>query len=98
MRRLGAPEWLAIDRCGRTVTLASSHAPQFTFEADGRRRTELTNNNRQISVQASLYGEQLVVSTIGDRGNDYSVTFDLMDGGSDCASRAASTSSASRGP
>src|SRR5215475_12799514 len=33
MRRLGAPDELAFDRRGRTVTMASSRGPQVTFEA-----------------------------------------------------------------
>src|SRR5687768_13379302 len=42
--RLESPDQLAIDLRGRTVTIASSRAPQITFEADGRERTETTSN------------------------------------------------------
>src|SRR5215475_7139461 len=49
-RRLEAPEMLAIDRQGRTITIASTRAPQFTFEADGRERTEKTPRGRTIRV------------------------------------------------
>jgi hypothetical protein len=81
LRRLDAPDWLAIERRGRTVTMASSHAPQTTFDADGRQRIEQTKNGRTVRVSAALTGDQLVVSSSGDRGNDYHATFDLIDQG-----------------
>src|SRR5689334_7083839 len=34
LRRLGAPEMLAIDRRGREIMMASSQGPQVTFEAN----------------------------------------------------------------
>jgi hypothetical protein len=80
-RRLQAPEMLAIDRQGRTITIASSRAPQLTFEADGRDRIEQTPRGRNIRVNASLTGDRLMVSSAGDRGNDYTVTFDAINNG-----------------
>ncbi|HWQ32072.1 MAG TPA: YMGG-like glycine zipper-containing protein [Blastocatellia bacterium] len=81
MRRLEAPDMLAIDQRGRSFTIASTRAPQLTFEADGRARTEYTQRNRAMRVNASVYGDQLVVSTTGNRGNDFHVTFDPIDNG-----------------
>ena len=78
--RLESPDQLAIDLRGRTVTIASSRAPQITFEADGVERVE-TRNNRTVRARATLNGEQLLVSSTGDRGNDFSVTFDPIDNG-----------------
>ena len=56
LRRLEAPESLAIERRGRTVTIASSRAAQFTFEADGREQTEQTRNGRTMRTRAALSG------------------------------------------
>jgi hypothetical protein len=80
-RRLEAPDQIAIDVRGRTVTIASSRAPQITFDADGRERLETNANGRTIHSRATLNADQLMVSTNGDTGNDFSVTFDVMDNG-----------------
>ena len=81
MRRLETPESLAIERDGRTITLASSQAAQVTFEADGREQIEQSRNGRQIRTNATLSGDRLVVSTEGDRSVDYQVTFEPIDNG-----------------
>lgn len=79
--RLESPTTLAIDRRGRSVTIASSRAPQFTFDADGVERVETGPSGRTMRVRSTLSGDQLTVSTTGDRGNDFSVTFEPMEGG-----------------
>ena len=81
VRRLTSPETLAIERNGRTITIASSLAAQITFEADGRDHTEQTLNNRNIRTRATLSGEKLTVKTEGDRDNDYQVIFQPIDNG-----------------
>ena len=81
MRRLEAPESLAIERDGRTMTIASSTAAQVTFEADGREQIEQSRNARQVRTTATLSGDRLVVSTEGDRAVDYQVTFESIDNG-----------------
>jgi YMGG-like Gly-zipper len=81
VRRLQAPDEIAIDLRGRTVTLASTRAPQITFEADGRDRIETRPNGRTVRARATLTGQQLIVSTTGDTGNDFTVTFDPLDNG-----------------
>lgn len=80
-RRLEAPEEMAIDVRGRTVTLASTRAPQTTFDADGREHIETMANGRTIRSRASLTGNQLTVSTTGNRGNEFNVTFQPLDYG-----------------
>jgi hypothetical protein len=80
--RLESPESIAIDRRGRNVTIASSRAQQISFDADGRERVEQLDNGRQVRVRASFMGDQLNISQTGDRGNDYSVSFDPIDNGS----------------
>lgn len=79
VRRLDAPDMLALDQRGRTVTIASSRAQQVSFDADGRTRTEQSPQGRNISVRAWLSRNQLEVTTTGNRGSDYSVTFEPMD-------------------
>jgi outer membrane lipoprotein SlyB len=81
MRRLEAPESLAIERRGRAITIASSRAAQVTFEADGREQTEQSRNGRAIRTKATLNGERLVVSTEGDRSIDYQIIFEPIDNG-----------------
>jgi hypothetical protein len=79
--RLEAPPELAVDVRGQNVTLASTRASQISFLADGRERVETNANNRTVRSRATLTGDQLMVSTTGDRGNDFSVTFDAIDNG-----------------
>lgn len=80
-QRLEAPPQLALDIRGRTVTIASTRASQISFVADGRERIETSPSGRTIRSRATLTGEQLMVSTTGDTGNDFSVTFDSIEGG-----------------
>jgi YMGG-like Gly-zipper len=79
--RLESPDQIAIDRRGRSITIASTRAPQITFEADGQERVETLPNGRSVRVRATLYGDQLSVSTTGNRDNDFTVTFDAIEGG-----------------
>jgi hypothetical protein len=81
LRRLDAPEELAIERRGRTITLASSNAEPVTFEADGRAQTELARNGRSIRTVTTLVGDRLDVTTTGDRAVDYQVSFEPINGG-----------------
>lgn len=79
--RLESPEMLAIERRGSNVTIASSRAPQITFAADGRDRIEQTPSGRTVRARATLYGDQLTVSTTGNTGNDFTATFEPVDNG-----------------
>jgi hypothetical protein len=79
LARLESPEMLMIERRGTTMTMASSLAPQSTFEADGRERQEQLPNSRSTKVIATLRGEQLVVSSNGYKENDFNVTFDATE-------------------
>ncbi len=80
MERLSAPETLAIERNDRTVTLASSSGRPVTFEADGTIRAERGYPGGTANTRATLFGDQLVVTTTGTGGSDYQVTFEPMDG------------------
>src|ERR1043165_962155 len=79
LARLESPEMLMIERRGTTMTIASSLAPQTTFEADGRERQEQLSNGRWTRVTATLRGEQLVGSSNGYKENDFNVTFDASE-------------------
>ena len=79
LARLESPEMLMIERRGTTMTIASSLAPQTTFEADGRERQEQLSNGRWTRVTATLRGEQLLVSSNGYKENDFNVTFDASE-------------------
>jgi hypothetical protein len=63
------------------VTIASTRAPQISFDADGQYRNEQLPNGRQIRTRATLSREQLIVAMSGDRGTDFEVTFDAIDNG-----------------
>jgi hypothetical protein len=80
LARLESPEMLAIERRGSTITMASSRAPQSTFEADGVERQEQLNG-RTSRVTATLRGDQLVVRTTGNRNNDFTITFEPIENG-----------------
>jgi len=79
--RLESPDQLAIEVRGRTVTIASSRAPQITFEADGSEKLEATRDGRTTRARATLTGNQLIVNSSGDRETDFNVTFDPIDSG-----------------
>jgi hypothetical protein len=79
LARLESPDMLMIERRGTTMTIASSLAPQSTFEADDRERQEQLPNGRSTKVTATLRGEQLVVSSNGYKENDFNVTFDATE-------------------
>jgi hypothetical protein len=79
--RLEAPDTLAIERRGNSVTIASARAPQINFVVDGSEHVETNPNGRTARVRASFAGDQLIVSRMGDRAQDFTVTFDPIDNG-----------------
>jgi hypothetical protein len=80
LARLESPEILSIERRGSTMSMASSRAPQSTFEANGIERQEQLNG-RSSRVTAGLNGDQLVVKSTGYRENDFNVTFESIENG-----------------
>jgi hypothetical protein len=79
--RLESPDQLTIQVRGQTITIASSRAPQITFDADGSERLEATTDGRTTRARATLSGNQLVVNSSGDRQTDFNVSFDPIDNG-----------------
>jgi hypothetical protein len=78
LTRLEPPRTLSIDRRDRTVTIASSSGPRTMFDADGRTHDEPAPNGRTMSTRADINGDRLEVSTTGNRGSDYVVTFEPL--------------------
>jgi hypothetical protein len=81
MSRLESPDVLVIEQRGRAVTISPSNAPGVTFAADGRERSVKVANGRLVRARSTLVGGRLVVSSKGDRGTDYDVTFESRDDG-----------------
>jgi len=73
-RRLASPDMIAIEKSGRTVTMASNLSPQVTFEADGVARTETTPRGRTIRTTAAANRDAVEISYLGDRTNDFYLT------------------------
>jgi hypothetical protein len=81
LQRLDAPEDLAIERNGRTITMVSNNAERVTFEANGQAQTEQLPNGRSMRTTASLAGDRLNINSTGDRAFDYQLTFEPINGG-----------------
>jgi hypothetical protein len=81
LTRLEPPQTLAIDRNGQMITISSSSGPRATFDADGQTRNEQEPNGRMIATRAEIVGDRLSVSTSGNRGSDFSVTFEALNNG-----------------
>jgi len=74
-RRLTAPQTIAIETRGNTITMATDFGSQVTLTADGRAITETNNRGRRTTTRVSMTGNTLTIVTTGDRNNDYTVTF-----------------------
>ena len=79
--RLTAPDQLAIERRGRTVSIASSRAARVTFEADGVTHRERGDDGSWVRTRAALEGDRLTVSVTGERADRFHVTFEPLEGG-----------------
>jgi len=78
--KLEAPETIAIDVRGNSVTVAASGSEQITFIADGSARSMTGANGSSVRVRASLRGNELIVSSI-DGETDYTITFTATNNG-----------------
>ena len=61
--------------------MASSQGREVTFEANGLETSEISPNGRERRTRVTLFGDRLSVRSIGDRGSDYEVIFEPLDGG-----------------
>ncbi|HXG83609.1 MAG TPA: YMGG-like glycine zipper-containing protein [Pyrinomonadaceae bacterium] len=81
VRRLTAPEMLAVQRQGMRVMLASTVSPQVTLDADGLLHNETYPNGRASNVRASFVGDTLTIVSNGDRTNDFTAIITALDNG-----------------
>jgi hypothetical protein len=76
IRRLQPPTAMAIDRQGNRITMISSSGPRTSFDVDGRSHYETSPYGRQMTTHAQFIGgNQLSVTTTGDRNSSFVVTF-----------------------
>ncbi|MEW6127287.1 MAG: hypothetical protein AB1757_09625 [Acidobacteriota bacterium] len=80
-RRLSPPDSIALEQTGRQFVMASTTSPQVDFIADGIAKTETRPNGRTVRTTATLRGNQLVIASTGDRGSDFTVTFERIENG-----------------
>jgi hypothetical protein len=74
-RRLASPDMIAIEKNGQSIVMASDLSPQVSFNADGIARSETNNRGRTITTTVTADRNGLNISAIGDRSNDFYVTF-----------------------
>ena len=79
--RLTPPDQLAVEKRGTKITIASSRAPRLSFEADGLWHRERAAGQQAVRTRAALNGDQLLVSTFSNTREQFTVTFDAIDGG-----------------
>ena len=74
-RRLASPDMIAIEKNGQNIVMASDLSPQVSFNADGIARSETNNRGRTVTTTVTADRSGLNISAIGDRSNDFYVTF-----------------------
>ena len=79
LNSLATADMIAIERRGTAINFMSSHAPRTSIIANGATRTETMADGTTARVRAVLNGDQLVISSSGAGGNDFTVWFDLID-------------------
>ena len=79
--KLEAPEMVAIDLAGNSVTLATSQASNpLTFIADGTTKTTQKPDGSSVRIRAAIKNQTLTVSSLGGE-TDYTLIFKSIDGG-----------------
>jgi len=79
--KLEAPDIVAIDLVGNSVTLASSQSSNpLTFIADGTTKTTQKPDGSSVRVRAAIRNQTLTVSSLGGE-TDYTLTFKSIDSG-----------------
>lgn len=78
--KLEAPEIVAIDIRGDSVTLSTSEAKPVKFTADGSTQTSTRADGTTVRVKTSLVNGELIISSVGGE-TDYTLTFTSIDDG-----------------
>jgi len=78
--KLLAPDQIAVDVRGNQVTLATSNAPATTFTADGRENTESQPSGGTYRIKATLRGQVLTITSLG-QDTDYTIVLTSTDTG-----------------
>lgn len=88
LTRLSAPDLLVLEQRGRSITIASSRAPRFTFRADGIERVDRATDSSVSRTRGALEavdgrdGERLVFTSSGGKSSDrFKITFEPSDDG-----------------
>jgi hypothetical protein len=81
LQRLDAPQELAIERRGQSITMVSTNADRVTFEANGQPQVETAANGRSVRTTVNLVGDRLEISSSGDRRFDYQLTVEPFNNG-----------------
>jgi len=80
-RRLSSPDMLVIEKTGNRVMMASSLAPQVTFDADGIAHSEVNQRGRTMTTTVRSDRNGMSIQYQGERSNDFNVSFTpLMNG------------------
>lgn len=75
-RRFASPEDLAIEKRGRSFTVASNLSEPVTLQTDNVAKTETTPRGRTIRTTAAATGNAVTITTEGDRANDFYLSFE----------------------
>jgi len=81
VKRLEAPDMLAIETNSNNVILATSRSPRVTLELNGREYFERYPNGRTSRVSANFRNNQLEIVSNGNRANDFTATFESIENG-----------------
>ena len=80
-RRLSSPDMLVIEKTGNRVMMASSLAPQVTFDADGVAHSEVNQRGRTMTTTVRSDRNGMSIQYQGERSNDFNVTFTPLTNG-----------------
>jgi hypothetical protein len=80
-RRLSSPDMLVIEKTGSRVMMASSLAPQVSFDADGVPHSEVNQRGRTMTTTVRADRNSMSIQYQGERSNDFNVTFTPMNNG-----------------
>lgn len=81
VRRLEAPDMLAIETNPNNVILATSRSPRVTLDLNGREYIERYPDGRSSRVKANFRNNQLEIVSNGNRANDFTATFEPIENG-----------------